>query len=546
MNQQESTISGLVFRLDTDGKTLLAEFCPLDTWHPIDKAEIRRALAHQGLDSLVLDELALEELSKKYGVSTRSFTLAIGTLQDADAYVSVAEDLMAAYLTIIPPHGGQSVSRGQVQDALKQAGVIHGILTADIDAAIASGKADTLLIAQGQAATNGSDTEFRSLIPEIKDRSPRIDDRGTVDYRELDLFITVSVDDPLMERIPATAGTPGCNVRGEVLPANPGRNLSFAARLSGAKFSSTTPHLLVAAIAGQPILIPRGVKVEPTLKVKGIDLSTGNLEFDGSVMITGDVKSGMSIKVTGDVSIGGMVEAARIHAGGNITIRGGVIGQGKTMQETRSRQDAAYLTCGGSLSAQFIENAKIEAGDSILIAEVAQQSTLIAINRVIVGKEGSKKGHLVGGLLQATHLIQAHVAGSPTGVRTAMEIGLNPLLQQQMQRIDQQLQQLRKEQDELVKMMSYVQANPQRIGVEVLRKAEYTHEMLQLDIETCERDKQVLQTQMDISTRAKVSIGRNVFGGVSVRIGHKVWQMTEDRSGGTFSMRKGELFFEAS
>jgi len=547
--QQGATILGLAFRMGEDDRTLLAEFTPAEGRSPVDSTQIRHALAEQGLDSLFLAEKALAELIRKYGTASEPFTLAIGERKDAEIAVTIASDKMTASLTIIPSYGGRPADREQVLDALKRVGVVSGILDAEIDAAIAAGKADARLIARGKAPVHGTDAEFRSLVPEIKNRSPKVDDRGTVDYRDLGLFVTVAAGDPLMKRIPATAGVPGEDVLGEIAPAKPGKDSPFAPGLQGATVSAEDENLLVAKIAGQPLLVAHGVKVESTLKVQSIDLSTGNLAFEGTVNIVGDVKSGMKIRASGDVIVGGMVEAAEIQADGDITIKGGIIGHGEKVQEGSSRHDVARISSGGSISALFVENAHLEAGNSILITEVVKQSELTAINQVVVGREGSKKGHIVGGLTRATLLIQAQVAGSPAGIRTDMEVGVNPLLQSRMDAVGKRLQQLAKEQEELARIIVYARDNPQRIKPELLQKTEHTREKLQLDIDTCAQEKDVLQTQLGLADDARVVIGQKVFGGVHVRIGNKMRQVDVERGSGTFRLlhlQEDEVFFGSS
>lgn len=546
MTQQESTIVGLVFRIDQDGETLLAEFTPVEHWHPIDIPEIRRALFHQNLDTALLDEEALDELSKQYGESIKPFSLAIGKCTNAEVEITVEPDNMSAYLTVMPAHGGKMVTREQIDEALKKAGVVEGILDAQIDVIVATGTADRKLVAQGIAAINGTDAQFKSLIPEIGENGLKVDERGIVDYRELGLFVTVSVGDPLMERIPATSGTIGKNVRGEIIPAKPGKNYTFAKGLKGATYAPRNYDMLVAAIAGQPILTTRGVKVEPTLSVRGVDLSTGNLEFEGSVNISSDVKSGMKIKVTGDLIIGGTVEAAEIHADGNITIRGGIIGQGEKAPEGNTRHDAANISCGGTLSALFVENARVEAGDSIIIGEVAKQSELIANNHIIVGKEGSRKGHIVGGVARATQFIKAIVLGSPAGLHTEVHTGINPVLHSSITSLEIKLEKLYREQEELQRVFTFAKENPSRVRPEILQKAENTQEKLDLDIGTYEEEKTALETKLSLTANAKVIIGKQIFGGSMIHIGHKMWQTTDDKPGGTFRIMDGDIIIENS
>jgi hypothetical protein len=539
MSDQESMIVGLLFRID--GETLLAEFTPVENWHPIDSIEIRRALVQQGLGAIALSQDALDELIDKYGRSNQPFKIAIGKCVDAAVEIKVESDNMAAYMTIIPPRGGRMAGREQVVQALRQAGVVEGILLTEIDNALTAGQADAKLVARGIAAVNGSDSVFQSLVPEIGAGGLKVDEHGTVDYRELELFVTVKVDDPLMQRVPATAGVPGKTVLGESLSAKPGKNYAYAKGLRGAKFDPRNYDRLLAEIAGQPLLVTRGVNVEPTLSVRSIDLSTGNLEFEGSVNISTDVKSGMKIKVTGDLIIGGTVEAAEIHAGGNITIRGGIIGHGEKVPEGNTRHDAAHISCGGTISARFVENARIEAGDSILIGEVAQQSELIATNHVVVGKDGSRKGHIVGGIARATQFIKAMVVGSPAGLRTEIETGLNPQLHSNLNAIEIKLEKLHTEQKELERVLAYSQEYPGRVNQETQQKLTNTKEKLELDIETYEHEKSALEARLSLTANARVMVGKQIYGGVIVHIGHHIWQVKEDRDGGTFLIMDGEL-----
>ncbi len=542
MSDQQSTILGLVFRID--GGALLAEFTPVDNWHPIDAAEIRSALTQQDLGAVPLDSDALDELIEKYGVSKQPFHIVLGSAIDAVVEVSVDADHMSAFLTVIPAQGGRKVDREQVLGALKKAGVVHGILVSKIDAALVLDRIENKLVAQGTEAQNGSDSIFESLVPEIGAGALKVDEHGRVDYRELELFITVKAGDPLMQRIPATVGVSGKNLLGEIIQAKPGKNYAFAKGLHGVKFDPRNYERLLADIPGQPLLVTRGVNVEPTLTVKGIDLSTGNLNFEGSVNISTDVKSGMKIRVTGDLIIGGTVEAAEIHAGGNITIRGGIIGHGDKVQDGNSRHDVAHISCGGTISARFVENARIEAGDSIIVAEVVQHSELTATNHIIVGKDGARKGHIVGGTTRATQFIKAVVLGSPAGVRTEIETGLNPQLHSSVTALEIKLEKLHKEKEELERALVFSRENPGRVNAETQQKIINTQEKLQSDIDTNELEKTELETRLSLTANARVVVSKQVFGGVVVHIGHQFWQVKEDRDGGTFRIKDGEITIE--
>jgi uncharacterized protein (DUF342 family) len=100
----------------------------------------------------------------------------------------------------------------------------------------------------------------------------------------------------------------------------------FASKLSGACIDPDDPNRLLAAIAGQPVAVPGGMIVEPVYTVSAVNMASGNVSFDGSVVVRGDVAAGMTVKVTGDIQIGGTADPCRLEAGGNIVIKGGALG----------------------------------------------------------------------------------------------------------------------------------------------------------------------------------------------------------------------------
>jgi len=537
------TVKGLAFQMTDDGKTLQAVFTPVEPKQPIDLILIKSALAAQGFADLFLKEQALDELSKKYSAASAPFILSIGERRDGTVAVTVAPDKMTARLTITPPFGGQAVGRQQVLDALNATGVVSGILTGEIDAAIALGKIETQLIAQGRAPVHGRDAEFRALIPEIRGRHPKIDEHGISDYRELGQFVTVTKGALLMRRIPATPGAAGKTVLGAAIPSTPGKDPPFAPGLKGAKVHPKEKNLLIAEIGGHAVLVHNGVTVEPILTVQDADLSTGNLSFEGSIHVVKDVKIGMKLKASGDVIIGGIMEASDIEAGGNVSIRGGVLGHVAINDHGDAiHPSTARIRCGGSVTAHFIENASVEAGDCIIVDEEVKRSALTAVNQIVVGKQGSKKGHLIGGVTQATLLVQTIIAGSHAGVATRIEVGVNPLLHAKLDAVTQQLQHLEKEREDVERVIAYTLEHPTRINPDTMHKAERTYEKLQADIAERAQEKETLQTQMNLADNAKVVVGLRMYSGLQVKIGHKVREIDEERIGGVFSLKEDDIF----
>lgn len=545
MDQIESpTITGLDFQIGEDGRTLQAIGIPPDMPRQLDESAIKTALAERGLAELFLNDGALADVVQKYNAGTASFTVNIGERRDGTAVVTISPDKMTASLTVTAPRGGRPIDRQQVNTAVQTAGVVRGIQQDEIDAALALAKGRETVIARGRPPEHGRDAEFQSLIPSIRERGPRIDEHGVSDYRELQQVLTVKQGDPLMRRIPATAGRAGESVLGGNVPAKPGKDARFSPGLKGAAVDPQDNDLLVASITGQAVLVRNGVSVEPVITVKNVDLASGNLDFDGSVHVTNDVIQGMKVKATGDVIIGGTVESSDIEAGGDISIRGGILGRAEACEGPADKQhhNTARLRCEGTLSARFIENAWIEAGDCITVESEVKRSMLTAVNQVIVGKKNAKKGHIIGGITRATLLVQTIVAGSPAGVHTKIEVGVNPLIKSRMDALARKIQAIEKRKEEAERILDYAAHKPRQVNPERVDKARLDNEKHKLDIANCTRDQEVLQAHLNLADHAKVSVAERIYGGVQVYIGRRVRLISEKRIGGIFQLDNGELF----
>ena len=55
-----------------------------------------------------------------------------------------------------------------------------------------------------------------------------------------------------------------------------------------------------------------------------LDMSMGNIDFNGDVNITGSVRSGVTVHAMGSIYVGGFVEGATLIAGKDIVLKDGV------------------------------------------------------------------------------------------------------------------------------------------------------------------------------------------------------------------------------
>ncbi|MFN3397901.1 MAG: DUF342 domain-containing protein [Sulfurimicrobium sp.] len=536
---------GVTLALSEDGRKLLARYTPVVERISLDLATLRQEIATQGFGQLFLIDAALNRLIQQCASASEPFTLEIGEVRDAIVTVALAADKMTAYLDVVPPCGGVAVTAAQIRRALAEKQVSHGLLDEAIEQAVAAGEVHRWPVARGREVVNGEDWKLQCLIEMAKRRHPHLDGRGVADYRDLGGIVTVHQGERLMQKINPTLGVDGENVLGQVIPAKPGKEVMFAPQLKGALVDPQDPAFLIAEIPGQPLLVSNGMVVEPTLVLAGVDLTSGNIDFDGTVNISGDVHAGMSIRATGDIHVGGTVEAAILDAGGNVAIQGGVIGHGEMHEHPDdARKDMiARVRCGASFSARFVENASVETGDSIMVDELVMQSELAAVNHILVGKPGSGHGRIIGGVAEATFLVQAATIGSPAGVKTRVIVGVNPYLHEKLRQAGKFLEDRNKELDEVVKLIRFIEDHPERIKPEIRQKAENTFQALLDVIEMAQQDKDELARQLELSEEARVVAEQTLFGNVQVKIGRKVYWVDLQRGRGTFSLEEGEIVF---
>lgn len=536
--------SGLTLKLADDGRRLLASFHPLQVLGEADLGLLRGELAEQFPDLFIFEQLLPQAVNKIR--AGEAFEITIGEVRDGEVQVHLDANKMVAYLHISPPFGGAPVTREQVGSAIERAGVVFGLDHEAVEQSIQAGHAENVLIAKGRPPVHGEDGRLESLIPSMKERRPRLDEHGLADYRNLGDVLVVHVGETLVRRVPATPGEAGETLLGQEIPAIPGKEVVFAPGLTGVVPDTSDPDVLVAAITGQPVQVKNGVIVEPTYAASRVDLSTGNIVFDGTVKVQGDVQAGMTIRATGDIHVAGTVEAATqgeatLEAGGDIVIQGGVIGR---VDSGDGESYVSRIHCKGSFTARFVQNVQIFAEDSIYVDDTAMQSELSAANQVVVGKEGSGKGRIIGGLIQATLLVKAQMIGSPSLTRTVVEVGFHPQMNDRLRHLASEREEWDKKLEDVQRVLAFAKLNPGRLSEETLQKAEKTLVAAQARIAELQDEHEVLNGQLELADKGRVVVEKILYEGVEVMSGGRRYKAVAERGAGVFCLREGELVYD--
>jgi uncharacterized protein len=333
--------------------------------------------------------------------------------------IGIADNGLSASIKIVPTAGEvMFIDEGDMIESLSHAGVIFGLLPDTIRKVIEEKIINTTIeIARGEPAGEGQDGYVRfHFEKDGKKVDLKEDASGRVNFKDMNLIQNVRRGDILCELVPPETGPDGITVRGEPVHGT----LGAAAKLPGGKNveSGEGGTRLLSTIDGMVMFNDPEVIVEPIYVVDKVDSSTGNIRFNGSVVINGEVGDGFEIHAAEDVTISMSVGRVIIDAGGSIKIAGGILGQ-----------DKAHLTAKGSIRLKFVQDSHLSAGKEIIVDDYIRSSQVTACGPIIVK---SSSGWISGGLISSEGWIYCNTIGlAANPMDTRLTIGHNPAYYQE-------------------------------------------------------------------------------------------------------------------
>jgi len=496
--------------------------------------------AHGWAEEVLHDEL-VESFLRACRAADGPVRLAVGAITEDGVFeLDVSPDRMSALLSLTPPRGGKPVTEEQVRVELAARGIVAGIRDEVLRAALAKGQCEAVVIAEGRPPVPGTPGHFENLLDALTERQQEDDENAVIDYRNMGNLTLVAPGQPLMRRIPTTPGQPGEDVLGAPIEPAPIPDVPFASNLTGVATDPEDPDLLLAAIAGVPMVVPQGVSVNSLLEVEAVDLTSGNIDFDGTLRVKGDIKMGMQVRVAGDVTVNGTIEAAHVHADGNITVNGGIVGMADMMGD-RGQTRTAQISCGGTVKARFITNADVVAGKNVAVEREIRQADIKAGESVLVGPPGSQQGVITGGTVQALKSVQAGAIGSMSAVPTEVRVGLDPHAETKREALAAERRDLEERKDKLEKLLLFLRANPQKNVNGVGERARNTlDQMLAALVDLQARETKLAHDLLPLQG-ATITAKKRFYGGVTLHVAHKVMEFLEDQIGGRAGLEGSEI-----
>ena len=169
----------------------------------------------------------------------------------------------------------------------------------------------------------------------------------------------------------------------------------------------------VSKIHGMPLVIDSRVDCNPVFVHNGnINLSSGNLDFEGSAEIKGNIESGAVVNVSENLVVGGTIGTSTIRCQGNLTVKGGIV-----------CADGGRIEVGGRLTADFIENSQI-----IVKGDLIVNQSIVNSNVIVGGKlqiKTPRSGIIGGGNICVRDRLITGNLGFNDGRKTIVRMGVD-------------------------------------------------------------------------------------------------------------------------
>lgn len=247
-----------------------------------------------------------------------------------------------------------------------------------------------------------------------------------------------------------------------------------------------------------------------------VDSSTGNVDYDGAVVIAQAVRDGMSVRATGNIEVAGLIGAAIIECGGDLIAQSGVAGR-----------DRGKLLIRGNATAEYLEAVHGEVGGNLTVRE-----RIVGCRLTVHGNIEAPYATLMGGNVSVTGTVSLGTLGSPRHAATRLELGFVPQLEPIAQRFEHILNMLHARRSRLLdeqRRLSTEASSPR----ERERQTELMFELGKLDSSIRRATSGLRGVMKEIQRRyaVSVSIAHQLHEGVLLNVRGQVWRIDRDVAG---------------
>lgn len=417
-----ANINGYFQIVTHDNKTFLRLYPQSQGGEPILISEVKDYLSTQNFN---FDQVALNDVITSL-TEPVDYPLKDGISYAIHEYfvLNISEDRMKAVARFYPPStGGDLLTKEEIINDLKHKGIKIGVDENAIQSFISNKQYCTdYILAAGIPPVRGKDASieyFFNTDPSVK---PTLNPDGTVDFFNLNTISKCTKGMVLATLTPEVPGKRGARVTGEPILPNDVRRM----RLSyGLNISLSEDELsIISDVDGHVSLVDDKVFVSNVYEVVDVGPATGNIEYQGDILVKGDVHTGYCVEADGNIEVRGVVEGALVKAGGDVVIARGFNGMNR-----------GIIVAEGNVISKFLENANVTAGGYVHTEAIIHSKVSATGNVTVTGK----RGFIAGGVVKSLGSVEAKNIGSEMGGETEIEVGSDPKLMEKVKNLEKVL-----------------------------------------------------------------------------------------------------------
>lgn len=450
--------------------------------------------------------------------------------------ITILESEMSALVKIDADKDIGSISYEDVLLLLKNKGILYGIdeeLLKNICAKPNYYLGKEVEIAKGLQPTTGEDAYLNWEISLNNEKKLQELEDGSVDFYSIKEIANVRKGQIILTKVPFTEGESGISVTNRKIAGKHGRDILI--KVGKNVVLNENKDRLYSALDGQLVITDNDkINVFPIYEVNGdVDLSIGNINFVGSVIIRGNVPDGFKIHADGDIKVYGNVEGAELIAKGDIFIQQGIIGHNKSL-----------IKAGGNVQAAFILDGEVYADKDILVTQSIMHSKLYAGKQVICK---GVKGLVIGGNIQAGELIVATTIGNYMATATVVEVGMNPTAKRDWHEIQKNKRDLEKSLEKInqglniLNLMQKAEGNlptdKKRVQLDLINQQLVIEKQLK-GLRIKEKE---IEEELSHFEQASIHVLKMIYPGVRITIGKSIKSINKETPFVKFVIEDGDI-----
>ncbi len=428
-----------------------------------------------------------------------------------------------------PENGGMDISVSKIMAALEEKNICFGVMRDIIEKVVDRRLYDeNICVARWEPPEDGIDGEIKYFYKPERNIAPIENEHGIVDYKDLGLVRNITAGTPIATISMPTEGKPGKDITGRIVVQKKGVPAKVNVGAGTSLINDGTE--IIAAIDGNLAFRNGAFCVDETLLVNGdVDISSGNIDFIGSVTIKGSVFEGFRVTSKKDINIFGSVNNAELYADGNINIKIGSIN--------------SSIECRGNVKLGFCENSNVRCKGNV-------ESASFVGGNVFAGKKiiASGKGVMMGGKYTALDGVEASVIGSDKYVKTELTLGNNAILSEERDGLERSITEMEDKIDQLSKILTTLtelskvgKLSPER---ETMKSDALRNRIkMQQEIKRNKARIEEIDKDLELTQNISVSAKRMIYPGVKLRINSCILAVKNVENNVKAIVNQGEIIF---